>query len=581
MSNRYSTAEDTSSKGNNVAKEFKALFRNGHTDHAVLQSLRSKYKDEDLVNKVFDAYKERYNYILNRATKFKQLLLDRYSAMNLTYDEIIRKAKKYAKKHELGDDEFDLYFKLVMTERENRFNLPNTAMSKTLGYGIASNVSDKLNIKTTEMDTLKEILALYEQTRSLHSQVVLQSLGYSDVGPEALTGKFCPEKHNAYSYIHPALAFLFFPRICFLDEHMLIANIGNIVKSKHEGKALMTRPDWELYWDLIVDPNHHACSSDSPIKDLRNRFILQTRLWDAVLNLRQGKYYHDNLQQFLLAVDNCQSNVYDAPDLTYLKDESTIIRRLLSAFSIRPTIVATSRIFGLVGTNPYGVQTGPLTAAGIQSLTTVPMITLRLPINVTGSTYAVDLEEAMTQPQWFVENKMIVPKQQSIMFSREILLFQIGRRFQSINIARMQSPFNFTSLPMTVSGYETLNKTVVNFKPTMHILGDDYILRSVLLVDDAPSQGGLIVGTSAVVSPREYGGYGAPRFLYDPVGAGVKHLSGGEYKYVNAPVVEIPNEPSLGDDGVEDFMSRANTRGTVFMYEKIRSEKNPYFHTGY
>ncbi len=111
----------------------------------------------------------------------------------------------------------------------------------------------------------------------------------------------------------------------------------------------MTKPDFELYWDLITDPNESVCAIDSAIKDLRNRYVLQTKIWESVLNLRQGRYYQDNLQEFLMAVDNCKGNIIDCPDQTYVKDEGSILRRILAAFAIRPTIVRTTRLYGLLG----------------------------------------------------------------------------------------------------------------------------------------------------------------------------------------------------------------------------------------
>ena len=592
-SHRYTKGDDYSDRRSSndpaIAKELKNLFKNGNSDHTVLNRLRTKYKDEELVDAIFDAYKERQRYISKKARKFKQLIYDRYAALNLSGAELMKKAKKYARKYKLTDDEFDYYAKLAFTDRDAKMglpSLPHTKLSKTLGYGAVLATADKLHYKESELPVLKEILEHYGQTKTLHSQIVIQTLTYRDCAPEALTGVMKEDRHNYYSYVHPVIAALFFPKVNILESHMLIANLGYIVKSKHEGRPLMTQPDMELYWDLITDPNEHACSSASPLVDLKNRFLLQTRVWDSVLNLRQGKYYNERLSEFLLAIDNCRTNIYDAPDLTYVKDEGTILRRMLSAFSLRPTIVSTTRLWGTFGTTAFGVSSDPLSMAGITNVTTVSMIPLRLPLNISSrTTTAVAIDEALTQPQWFVENKMIVPKAQSIIHSRDVLFFYVGRRFKTINITRLNTPYNFTTLPMTVAGWEALNDTIVNFETTMTIMDDVYQLRSVVLVERSPSKKNLIVGCSAgIFIPRdlEEDRIDEGAFIYDPQGAGEMWKDVGTGYGRLPPVREVPVESPFNNGGtIESLSQRARTRGTIFMYVKKQEGSHPYFRRGF
>lgn len=577
----YTRGEDSdqprSGKDSAVRKELAKLFQAGTTnDHKVLSDLRHKYKDDVLINDIFDQYKERLNYISQRARKFKQKMFDRYSGRNLSKLELLRKAKKFQKKAGLNDDEFSMFETLLYTERSGMESslskLPTTKMSRTLGYSPSVlSASDKLNVSAKEQGVVQKILEMYATTKSIHSQVVLQSITYQDCAPEALLGKFGYDKaaQNRYSYVHPVVAALFLPRINHLDEHMLVANIGYIVQCKQKGTPIMTKPDFELYNDLIRDPNDSACNMDSAIKDLHNRYELQTRLWDSVLNLRQGRYYAPGLSGFLTAIDNCRSNVYDAPDLTYVKDEGTILRRLLSAFSLRPTIISTTRMWGMFGTNNQGFSSDPMSAMGIGQLTTVPMVTLRLPLNISGrNAKAVDIQEALTQPQWFVENKMIVPKSQQIVHSRDVLFFYVGRRFQTINISRVNTPCNFNALPMTVAGWEALNDMTVNYSDTINILEDTFKLRSVVVVDQSKDKNKLIIGSSTMVVTNDH-----TRILYDPQGAGEMFPdAAGTGLQQNDPITEIPAQaPFNVGSGVESFYERASTRGTVFMYQKVTS----------
>jgi len=570
--------KDLRNKDSVINQEVKRLIQTGVSDYTALQRLRAKYKDEELITSIFDAYKDTLKFLVKKALKFKKLIYHKYAPLNLSAADLIKKAKKYKNKYKMTDDEFDVFVKMVLSDKPltgSMMQVPNTPIAKTLGYDAILAASDKLKVKPTELDVVNEIVKLYGQTKSLHSQVVLQSLTYRDCAPEALNGTndFQASKYNYYSYVHPVIAALFLPKFKLVDEHMLIANLGNIVRRKQAGEPLQTQPDFELYWDLITDPNELVCHKDSPIKDLHNRFMLQTKIWDSVLNLRQGKYYNERLNDFIVAIDNCRGNIYDAPDLTYVKDEGTILRRLLSAFSIRPTIVTTSYLYGLLGASTYNYSANPLSASGVTQVTTVPMIPLRLPLNLTNQSGAVSLEEALNQPQWFVENKMIIPKAQSIMHSRDILIFHVGRRFQRISFSRTTCPYNFSTLPMTVAGFESLNERVVNFSNTITLLNDTYMLRSVVLIERSKTRKNLIVGSSAaILIPTDIseGNFGETTILYDPQGAGEMFQTGDGTQYErNLPITWIPsNTPFNANGNVESFYQRASTRGTIFIYQK-------------
>merc|ERR1711933_111855 len=115
---------------------------------------------------------------------------------------------------------------------------------------------------------------------------------------------------------------------------------------------------------------------------------------------------------------------------TYIKDEGTILRRLLGAFSMRPTIVVTTPLYNVMSPNSF------VSPNNISKVTTIPMITIRLPLNTQGSDLAIHLSHARNQAQWYIENKTFVPKSQSILFTRDILFFYVARRYQTINVGR-------------------------------------------------------------------------------------------------------------------------------------------------
>ena len=89
------------------------------------------------------------------------------------------------------------------------------------------------------------------------------------------------------------------------------------------------------------------------------------------------------------------------------------------------------------------------------------MVNLRLPSAIHDST-PVNLQDALEQSQWFMENGQIVPKNQSLIYSRGVLMFFVDRRSHVLRVADVQ-PFNFNRLPAAIAGFERLNDREVNF----------------------------------------------------------------------------------------------------------------------
>ena len=119
-----------------------------------------------------------------------------------------------------------------------------------------------------------------------------------------------------------------------------MANLAGLVKNRYNKEKIQSLPDYELFYNLITDPNDIVCSNRSPVMDLLNRCNLQNQLWNSVLNLRNGQYYNNSLNEFVSSVDLCKQNKNDNPDLVYGRHDGTVLKRLISAFSFRPTVVA-------------------------------------------------------------------------------------------------------------------------------------------------------------------------------------------------------------------------------------------------
>jgi hypothetical protein len=575
-SNKDSTRNnrgDTPNKYNNstaIDNEVRELIKKTGSEYEALTELNTKYGEDKMIKTVFTAYKDKMDYIRRKADKFKNVLVSKYGNMNMPFSEIMRKAKKYSIKYKFTNDEFDAFFKLACSDNTlnttNIYNVPATKMGNTLGYSSAMAVGDKLKVKENEYSVLDKILKIHTATKPLHQQIILQSLTYRDCATEALYGKFDSMRHNPYSYIHPVIAALFLPKVNYLDEHMLIASIANIVKSKREGLPIVTKPEFELFWDIVTDPNELECVDmrASPIEDLLNRIYVQNILWESVLSLRRGVYYNEKLASFLMAIDNCSGSVFDTPDLVYVKDEGTILRRLLGAFSLRPTVVTTTPLYNGAVSN--------FSPVNLSQVTTVPVITLRIPLNISNKNVSVKLREGIEQAQWYLENKKIIPKSQSIIHSRDVVFFYVPRRYQNINFARLTAPFNFANLPVTVSGFEKINDVVVDFDYNLTIMNDSFNLRSVVIIERSKTNSNLIVGCSTliVVDGTPYGdadGY----IIYDPQGAAIAYNNPQNQPSRSSPISKIRNTPSYSNDVNNEYPSfydLASKCGTIFMYVK-------------
>lgn len=367
---------------------------------------------------------------------------------------------------------------------------------------------------------------------------------------------------------------MFLPKIKLFEETMILANLGGIIEAKHHSRRINTQPDYELYLNLLNDPTAHLCSETSAIQDIKHRFHIQQKLWENVLSLRQGIYYSDKFSDLRVAINNCKNNLYDSPDLTYVQDEGTFLRRLLNTFSIRPTIISTTN---MAQTNeladPTGFTYNSLNMMNISQLTSIPIITVRVQsAGVNGNAAPINLTDSMNQLQWFKEGNMIVPKQQSILHSREVLIFYVSRRYQTISLARA-NPCNFSRLPTTVAGWEVLNTNIVDFTSEITVATDVFDLRSVVMVETDAEKLNLIIGTTSAVIIPDYVGnawnntYDKTVLFYDPVGAGI--LTYRDNNPVNnTPVTWIEYEKSLNSDKSASLQERACMRGTIFIYQK-------------
>ena len=570
MSNPNTSLNKPSNRSDDIDKEVHLLMKK-NTDkqkstYSILEELKSKYKDEEIVDSIMRKYNDKMKRVRKLSEKIKERLVAKYP--NLSMKEYIEKITEYKKKYNFDDSEMQSIINLIFL---NKSTISNTEaldvnyneMSKALGFVPASfNLGGKLHVKKEELDQLQMILTIASATKELHNQVTLQSLIYKDCDKVAIQRAFDKSKINIFSFVHPVVAALFIPKIELLDQHMLLASIAEIVAFKANGQELQTQPEYELYWDIATDPAETACvNKTKPFTDLVNRCNVQTKLWEAVLNLRQGKYYTNDLNSFIMAIDNCRASVFDAADLAYVKDEGTIMRKLLAAFSIRPTIVLTMPVYGITP------LTSHISSVSSSHITTLPMITMRIPMTLGQDAESIHLNNALSQEQLYIHHRQLTVKQQQILYSREILVFYVHRRYQTINTERLTNPYRVTTLPFTMNQFEKLQKVEVDINIDDLLIGGSsggqrFCLKSVVMVEtrnvvgQIPDEDGpeIIISCSALIRAD---------FENDPT----SNLEAFGYKYNPLKLDSNGNDVIALDYYPRDsFLEHAKTKGTLFIY---------------
>jgi hypothetical protein len=562
-----------SKKSGSIDDEVQRLLRkNGKITSQDFMKLRSMYKDDEIVNKIQNSYIAKQSNILKKAKKFAELIREKYSQSQTPFHILLEKAHKYKVKYGLTDEEFSEFQRIYEQElvgiKSVEVVQPSTNLQKVLGnitleyQGFAS----KLDVDDSKY--LQEIVNHNAVTKALHAQVLLQSLKYMDCDFEALSGSYDRNIHKIGDYVHPVIVALFLPKLKVVEEHFLFSNIANVVKCRYNGEPLLSRPDYELFYALTTDPNDVVCDSKSTVLDLLNRSRLQAQLWNSVLHLRNGQYYQPSFRDFINSVDTCKLNKQDTPDFVYGRFDGVILKRLLSAFSFRPTVVSTlPAIMNTVALNPYSMNVRP-------QVTSVPMINMRIPPQLNGAQTPINLNSAIEQYQFFIENGQIVPRNTSLIWSRGVLIFYVDRRATSIKLNNQLEQFSMSRLPASIAGFERLNNRPVEFDENMYIgpqsneaekEKNKFSLRSVVFsevnVDSSGQETNYVIGSSALI--RYLGPEGnsqtAEYICYDPYAP-----LGDQGGNSRSPMRKVFNGGQQAPQN--DFGELAKTKGTIFIY---------------
>lgn len=559
------------------------LVKSGLTDQEAYRRIRKQITDDKVREIAHAAYLERKKIIAKYASKFARKMQTNSEYHTFTAEERMKRARQYAKANGIDSEEVDLFLKslLGLKTYENIYNVPVTPISKLFGLRAIKETSDPLDVPASELSEVNDIISMRASSAVLHSNVTLQSFSYQDCDRSALHGggSTALYRQNIYTHINPVLFALFVPKVKVLDECILLSNFGTIIEAKHRRAPFRTQADYALYNNLVNDPTGFLCDEKSPIRDIKHRFTIQNLIWENILSLRQGLYYTPAAQNLNSAINSCRNNVFEAPDMTYISDEGTYLRRLLGAFSLRPTFVSTVSAFNQYPNlvDPYGLQThsysGSYHGQNLEKITSISMITVRLPLvhNAEGS-QVTRLEDSLRQQQqWYKEGSAIVPKFQTIVNSNGVVFFHVNRRYNTIKL-QPQNACHFDRLPSQINGWEALNMSPVEFSCEINITGEVYDLRSVIMTEVNPLHKNMIIGTTAAIIIPDYPGnpwgntMGKSVVVYDPVGAKFFDMTSDNKEKYNSALSYINYDYVVEKDTPEPLTCIAATRGSIFMY---------------
>jgi len=252
------------------------------------------------------------------------------------------------------------------------------------------------------------------------------------------------------------------------------------------------------------------------------------------------------------------------------------LKKTLSLFSIRPTIAAVSNLSTFH--NPLYSNFSYTNRIKIERIPTANLFITSNPYSPNRAA-AIDLQKSFTQTDWFYEDGQLIPKTRETVYSDQVIMFTINRRFNaSPNFNGVQ--MGFTSFPMTYQISNILNDTPVIFGQQL-LIGKEYfkIKSSVLLdtMDGGKGDGNrIIIGTSCMIARTD--NYNNKEFVwYTPEKVGQsKYDYATKTYYETFPIYTIDEhtDPITGDPG---FMEYSERYATILMFTKEEWWQNILF----
>lgn len=577
---------DSRSKHSNQGEElnFDYYLKYDVPVEQVRSILKHKKMDSDKIEEIVTKLQEARERVRKYARKFIEKIDQHYGFHDVP--SIVKKAIKYAEKHELSNAEKDAVISMATKgDVYNTFNPLNqlryTEMSKFMGIDAPSD--QVLNLQAKDHAALAEIVKLFESSRLIHNDIKNQLTLYRDCAVEAVLAQYDRNRANISIHIHPVIVALFLPKVDAIERRMLYTNMGRVVIRRATPYINRHIPlwdnvmngemeaEWHLTWDIVNDPNSLAYfSDDTPITNMLKRFKIQIELWKNVLNLRQGRLYSllgyeadDGITGLLRVLSQYDWSYFDSPDMAHYHDEGSVLRKLMAVFSLRPTFaqITTLSARTLMGYSNYN-------ALSRTTFLNIPIINVRLPTFMQPQTGMVmSLDRALSQSDFFIEHKTLVPKHRSVLFTQDLLFFYANRRYQALNLARLNFRVSYTSVPYQSwnVAQTAINDTPLNFDYEFTLGNTKLELRSIVTVYRPPVAENIVGGSSAIVIPRSRDGVRKPNenFYYNPLLANYMTEVSGKYESNNPITLLTRDGASATNESVNNL---GNKYGTIFMY---------------
>lgn len=464
-----------------VKKEVIKLLKLGDkVKNKDLLALMDKDYDKEDVKDIISTFKEKYSMIRRHARKFAESIMNRYGE-STPYNVILEKARRHAEKFDMTDFEFNEFQRIlekefagISTQTEDLKPLTNVMM--TLGDQQYSIKNLKLN--SGDMKNLEEILTLYKDSRELHYYVMMQSITYEKdkIDISATPATYDRTIHDINTAIHPLIAAMFTRYNMEFENRFIHSNITKIIYNRYKHEPIESRSDYELFYDIVHDPNDIVCSNKSTMSDLLFRANLQNQLWNCVLHLRRGKVYNDSFNKFINAVDNCTMNKYNNPDFIYGTHDGTVLKRLLNAFSYKPTHVAT------YDTTQHIDITNPYLRNMVPKVTRIPLVS----IVVHKTDKSANIEDHMKdiEYQFILSNGVVLKKKIEIIYSRGNIFVHLNRALMNIKL-NDNNKYVGMRLPAGIEQFEKMTTRKLIFRDLENIeigkgKGNQYMVTGIV-----------------------------------------------------------------------------------------------------
>lgn len=419
-----------------------------------------------------------HNRFLQIKTMTHNIFL-KYHYTNMEVGDILERCKQIFEDERFTTKEIELFHKIyAFMHKKSLYNqIQQKNVTDNLGSvkpAVIENNKYKQNNENEQY--INEIMTIAKTNKNEYMRAVFQSNIYTNDEVTNLLFAHNPGyseyvNDNVTCAIHPVIIALFALKINYLDNRVIHTNLAKLIVDRLNNEPLRTKHDFEFYMDLITNKQQIVCDKFNTFADLKKRVDIQETLRDTIWNLRGGKLYDCKNISFLNTIDECSLNPVESPIYNFIRDEGTILRRLLNVFCIKPTFVTTMPVFDLTK------KTMP-----IHKMDKLSMINVNLPNQIVDSySEPVDLKSGLDTPHWYYENGLIVPKKQNILYSKELLIFYVNRKFRSMP-AIYNNVYRFRRLPVSIGNNEKINRHPINYKFYQKVNQQLFRLQSVVCV---------------------------------------------------------------------------------------------------